>query len=51
MIKKKKNETCGIKYKYYDCFLEYANFKDDLMEYKCLLCNMNCQRKVKVTIL
>ena len=51
MIKKKKNETCEIKYKYYDCFLEYANFEDDLMEYKCLLCNMNCQRKVKVTIL
>ena len=29
----KKRETCGIKYKYCDCFLEYANFKDDLMEY------------------
>ena len=29
----KKRETCGIRYKYYDCFLEYTNFKDDLMEY------------------
>ena len=30
----KKYETCGIKYKYYDCFLEYINLKDDLIEYK-----------------
>ena len=29
----KKCETCGIKYKYCDCFLEYPNFKDDLIEY------------------
>ena len=28
----KKCETCGIKYKYYDCFLEYTNFKDNLIE-------------------
>ena len=28
----KKCETCGIKYKYCDCFLEYTNFKDDLIE-------------------
>ena len=34
-----KCETCGIKYKYCDCFLEYANFKDDLIECKCLCCN------------
>ena len=27
-----KCETCGIKYKYYDCFLEYTIFKDDLTE-------------------
>ena len=27
-----KCETCGIKCKYYDCFLEYTNFKDDLIE-------------------
>ena len=29
----KKCETCGIKYKYCGCFLEYTNFKDDLVEY------------------
>ena len=23
----KKCETCGIKYKYWDCFLEYTHFK------------------------
>ena len=27
----KKWETCGIKYKYYDCFHEYTNFKDNLI--------------------
>ena len=27
----KKREIYGIKYKYSDCFLEYANFKDDLI--------------------
>ena len=41
----KKCETCGIKYKHCDCFLEYTNFKDDLIEYKCLICNKNCQIK------
>ena len=35
----KKCETCEIKYKHFDCFLEYTNFKDDLIEYKCLSCN------------
>ena len=30
----KKCETCGIKYKDWACFLEYINFKDDLIEYK-----------------
>ena len=39
----KNSETSGIKYNYCDCFLEYGNFKDDLTEYKCLLCNKNCQ--------
>ena len=34
----KKCETCRIKYKYNKCFLEYINFKDDLIEYKCLCC-------------
>ena len=28
----KKCQTCKIKYKYCDCFLEYKNFKDDLIE-------------------
>ena len=31
----KKCETCGIKYKYCECSLEYINFKDDLTECKC----------------
>ena len=26
----KKCKTCGIKYKYCHCFLEYTNFEDDL---------------------
>ena len=29
-----KCEICGIKYKYCDCFLEYTNFKNVLIEYK-----------------
>ena len=28
----KKCETCGMKYKCCNCFLEYINFKDDLIE-------------------
>ena len=31
--------------RYCDCFLEYANFNYDLIEYKCLCCNKNCQHK------
>ena len=38
-------ETCRIKYKYCDCFLEYTNFKDDLIEDKWLSCNKIYQRK------
>ena len=34
-----KCKICLIKYKYCDCFLEYTNFNDDLIEYKCLCCN------------
>ena len=41
----RKCETCGIKYKYCDCFLECINLKDDLIEYKCLCCNKNYQRE------
>ena len=37
-------ETCRIKYKDCDCFLEYSNFKDNLLEYKCLYCNKNYQK-------
>ena len=40
----KKCETCEIRYKYCHCFPEYTNFKDDLIEYKCLICNNNCRR-------
>ena len=40
-------ETCGIKYNYCDCFLEYIHFDliDDLIEYKCLCCNKNYLHK------
>ena len=41
----KKCETFGIKYKHCDCFLEYTNFKDDLIECKCSCCKKNCQHK------
>ena len=41
-----KCEICGIKYKYCDCFLENSNFKDDLIEYKCLCYNKNYQHKI-----
>ena len=32
--------------KYYDCFVEYTNFKDNLIECKCLCCNRNYQNKL-----
>ena len=40
-----------IKYKYrhhdnVKCFLKYTNFKNDLIEYKCLRCNKNYQQKL-----
>ena len=38
-------EFCKIKYKYYDCLLEYTSFKEDLIKYKCLCCNKNYQQK------
>ena len=41
----KKCETCGTTYEVCDCFLEYTNIKDDLIEYKCLCCNKNYQQK------
>ena len=27
-----KCETCGIRYKVYDCFYEYRNYTDDLIK-------------------
>ena len=41
----KKCKTSRIKYKYCDCFLEFTNFKDNLIECKCLYCNNNYQPK------
>ena len=41
----KECETCGIKYTYCNCFLEYTNFKDDLIGYECLCCNKSDQWK------
>ena len=35
----------GIKYKDCECFFEYTNLKVDLIEYKCLCCNKNYQKK------
>ena len=49
----KKCYTSGIIYNYCNCFLDYTNFQDDLIEYKCLCCiknhqrNFDHQRKVK----
>ena len=43
----KKGETYGIKYKDCEKFLEYTNFKDNLIEYKCLCCNKTYQKKLK----
>ena len=31
--------------KYCNCLLEYINYKDDSIEYKCLCCNKNYQKK------
>ena len=41
----KKCETCGIKYKYCNCFLEYKNLADGLIEYRYSCCNKNYQHK------
>ena len=38
-------KTCGIKYKDYERFHQHTNFKDNLVEHKCLCCNKNCQKK------
>ena len=41
-----KCETCRIKNKYCNCFLEYTNFQEELIEYKYLCCNRNYQQKL-----
>ena len=38
-------ETCGIKYKYCNFFLEYTKFRDYLIDYKFLCCNKNYQKQ------
>ena len=42
-----KLETFGNEYKYCDCFLEYMNFKDDLIEDKFLWRAKNFDEKLK----
>ena len=37
-------ETCKIKFKDCECFLEYTNIKNGLKVYKCLCYNRNCQK-------
>ena len=37
--------TCGITYGVCDYFVEYTNFKDDLIGCKCLRCNKKYQQK------
>ena len=41
----KKSETWGVKSKDCKCCIEYTNVKVDLIEYKCLCCNRNYQKK------
>ena len=42
---KKRCEDFGIKYKDCERFPEYTNFKNNLVEYKCLCCNKDYQKK------
>ena len=42
----KKCETREINYKHCDCFREFKNFKDDLIEQKGLCCNKNYEHKL-----
>ena len=39
-----KCETCGVKYKYCDCVLEYTNFKNNLIDYRYLCWNKNYEK-------
>ena len=47
MIKNLKHVDISININIINCdyFLEYTNFKDNLIEYKCLCCNKNYQHK------
>ena len=47
----KKFETCGIKYKNYECYLEYTSFKNELIENNFLGCNKNNQKKFDETLM
>ena len=38
-------EICEIKYKDWDYFLQYTNFKGDLIDYKCLCCKKNLKKR------
>ena len=40
-----KHETCEINYKDCECFLEYANFIDDIIVYNYLSFNKNYQKR------
>ena len=40
----KKCETCGLKYKDSECYLEYTGVKNDLIEWKCLCYHKNYQK-------
>ena len=42
----KKFETCEIRYKDCNFFLEYTKFKNDLIEYNCLCCNKNFKKSL-----
>ena len=41
----KKCENFRITYEVCNCFLEYTNFENDLIEHKYLCCNKNYQQK------
>ena len=36
----------GNRHNYCNCFLEYANYKDDLIECQCLYCNKNYRQNL-----
>ena len=42
----KKCKTCGIKYKYCECYLEYTNAIDGLIQHKCFCSDKNYRKKL-----